>query len=361
MMIKMSCLVSVVVPIYKVEEYIDKCITSILCQTFRDIEIILVNDGSPDKCGQVAEAYASKDPRIKVIHKENGGLSSARNVGIGVAIGDYILFVDADDWIDPNMIEKMYSASKVADADLVICNYRRIYKDREEEDVLHLENQSFNINDMGLAEYFYSYYFPYVHGHEVWNKLYKREIIIKNDLIFEKNVEVFSEDLLFNLYFLCHINVMVSLKASFYNYLQRDNSIMNSSQPNLKQSYSLFEKFSMHSEKSGKSEELKEILPLLFYVLIQEAIYYVVKSGEDINAIYIKLKEISKGEIYRKNISQLITSKATKTFFKKRKLGVGMEIKCRLFSLICLCNFYYLIATWKYYSNNGHKTITSNR
>ncbi|MBZ9687780.1 glycosyltransferase [Clostridium estertheticum] len=356
----MSCSVSVVVPIYKVEEYIDKCITSILCQTFRDIEIILVDDGSPDKCGQVAESYANQDLRIKVIHKENGGLSSARNVGLGVATGDYILFVDSDDWIDPTMIEKMYNASKKVAADLVICNYRRVYKDREEENCLHLENQSFNLNDIGLKEYFYSYYFPYVHGHEVTNKLYKREIIIKNDLKFEKNVEVFSEDLLFNLYFLCHINVIFSLKDSLYNYLQRDNSIMHSSQPNLKQSYILFEKFSVHSEEAGKSEELKEILPLLFYVLIQEAIYYVVKSGEDINTIHIKLKEISKAEIYRKNTSQLITSKATKTFFKKRKLGVRMEIKCRLFSLICLCNFYYLIAAWKYYSINGHKTKTSN-
>lgn len=347
----MSCSVSVVVPIYKVEEYIDKCITSILCQTLSDIEIILVDDGSPDKCGQIAEYYANQDPRIKVIHKDNGGLSSARNAGLGIATGDYIQFVDSDDWIDPTMIEKMYNASKKVASDLVICNYRRVYKDQVEEDFLHLENEYFNLNDIGLQEYFYSYYFPYVHGHEVTNKLYKREIIIKNDLKFEKNVEVFSEDLLFNLYFLCHINVISSLKDTFYNYLQRGNSIMNSSQPNqIKQSYILFEKFSLHSAKAGKSEELKEILPLLFYELIQEAINYVVKSGADINAIHIKLKEISKAEIYRKNTWQLITSKATKTFFKKRKLGVGMEIKCRLFSLLCLCNFYYLTATWKYYS-----------
>jgi len=357
----MSCLVSVVVPMYKVEEYIDKCITSILNQTFKFIEIIIVDDGSPDKCGQIAEAYANEDPRIKVIHKENGGLSSARNVGLGVAIGDYILFIDSDDWIEPTMIEKMYNASKEVSADLVICNYRRVYKDCLEEDVLQLKNESFNLNDISLEEYFYSYYFPYVHGHEVTNKLYKREIIIKNNLKFEKNTEVFSEDQLFNLYFLCHINVISSIKDTCYNYVQRTNSIMSSSKPNLKQSYILFERFSVHLEQAGKFEELKEILPLLFYELIQEAIYYVVKSGEDINSIYIKLKEISKAEIYRKNTAQLVTRKATKIFFKKRKLGVAMEIKCRLFSLLCLCNFYYFIAAWKYHSINGQKNVDSNR
>ena len=96
--------VSIIVPIYNVEKYIHKCIDSILSQTFTDFELILVDDGSPDKCGEICEQYALKDNRIKVVHKENGGLSDARNAGIDVASGKYIYFIDSDDWISPNSI-----------------------------------------------------------------------------------------------------------------------------------------------------------------------------------------------------------------------------------------------------------------
>ena len=96
--------VSIIVPVYKVEKYLRKCIDSIINQTLKDIEIILVDDGSPDNCGKICDEYAAKDTRIKVIHKENGGLSSARNAGMEVAEGEYIGFVDSDDWIESDLI-----------------------------------------------------------------------------------------------------------------------------------------------------------------------------------------------------------------------------------------------------------------
>jgi len=117
-------LISIIVPIYKVEKYLRRCLESILQQTYTNLEIILVDDGSPDGCPKICDEYAINDTRVKVIHKTNGGLSSARNAGLDIATGEWIGFVDSDDWILPNMYEKLYSVAKRESSDLVICGYR---------------------------------------------------------------------------------------------------------------------------------------------------------------------------------------------------------------------------------------------
>ena len=119
-------LISVIVPIYKVEKYLSKCIESIIAQEYSNIEIILVDDGSPDNCGKICNDYAIKDNRIKVIHKENGGLSSARNAGIDIAQGEYIGFVDSDDTIEPYMYEKLYNAISVSYTHLTLPTNREV-------------------------------------------------------------------------------------------------------------------------------------------------------------------------------------------------------------------------------------------
>ena len=118
--------VSIVVPIYNVEKYLKQCIESIINQTLQDIEIILVDDGSPDNCPQICDEYAKKDSRIKVVHKKNGGLSSARNAGIEVATGDFIGFVDSDDYIELDMYEKMYNIAKENHVDFVVSDYYKV-------------------------------------------------------------------------------------------------------------------------------------------------------------------------------------------------------------------------------------------
>ena len=117
----MSDLVSIIVPIYGVEEYLSKCIDSIINQTYKNLEIILVDDGSPDKCPDICDAFEKKDERIKVIHKKNGGLSDARNAGIDTAHGDYIVFVDSDDWIENTMVEHLLFACKKYNVEMATC------------------------------------------------------------------------------------------------------------------------------------------------------------------------------------------------------------------------------------------------
>src|SRR5690554_2626737 len=116
-------LLSIIVPVYNMEQYIEKCIMSIFLQTYKNIEIILIDDGSTDNSGNLCDKYSVIDPRVKVIHKENGGLSSARNAGLEVAMGEYIGFVDPDDWIEPTMYETMYSNIKKNKSEICICNY----------------------------------------------------------------------------------------------------------------------------------------------------------------------------------------------------------------------------------------------
>lgn len=115
--------VSIIVPVYKVEKYLDKCIESIISQTYKDLEIILVDDGSPDNCGGICDEYATKDSRIRVIHKENGGLSDARNAGLNIATGEYIMFVDSDDYITENMVEILYNKIQSDKSDMAVCSY----------------------------------------------------------------------------------------------------------------------------------------------------------------------------------------------------------------------------------------------
>lgn len=121
--------ISVIVPVYNVERYLEKCIESICCQTFADLEIILVDDGATDRSGAICDEWSRRDPRIRVIHKENGGLSDARNAGMEVAVGDWYMFVDSDDTITPDTIERLYKAATQHQCEMAVCNMVRIYDD----------------------------------------------------------------------------------------------------------------------------------------------------------------------------------------------------------------------------------------
>ena len=121
-------LISIIVPVYKVEKYLEKCVKSILNQTYTNLEIILVNDGSPDECGRLCDELAKVDDRIRVFHKENGGLSDARNYGVERASGEYIGFVDSDDYIHESMYEKLYEAIKKSGTEISECGVTRVYK-----------------------------------------------------------------------------------------------------------------------------------------------------------------------------------------------------------------------------------------
>lgn len=207
--------ISVIVPVYKVEPYIHKCVDSILAQTFTDYELILVDDGSPDTCGNICDEYAQKDARIHVIHKENGGLSDARNAGMKIACGEYVIFVDSDDYIDVDMLSYLYENLKKADADMATCGIYEVYADRiekqeEEPDFVCSGEEAFRCILRGHT----------IRG-EIWNKLIKRSCI--SDLEFPKGK--LYEDIFYTVDMMQRIKkVAVGTKPKYY-YLHRSDSI----------------------------------------------------------------------------------------------------------------------------------------
>lgn len=169
----MGELVSVIVPIYKVEDYLDKCVNSIKNQTYKNLEIILVDDGSPDRCPQMCDNYAKEDSRIKVVHRNNGGLSAARNSGLEIATGKYIGFVDSDDYIHSRMYEILVKHLKENDADLAVCRVQDVFEISEELSLPKEEKVEFMTNIQALKSVYSEWGTDMV---VAWNKLYKREI-----------------------------------------------------------------------------------------------------------------------------------------------------------------------------------------
>ena len=215
--------VSVIVPVYKVEQYLDKCVQSILDQTFRDFELLLVDDGSPDRCGEMCEAWAKKDDRIRVIHKPNGGLSDARNAGIGQADGDYLLFVDSDDWIEKDMLETLYGLIRDADADMACCNFRSINEDGTQ----HWDDAVITPG-VWTEEDFWKQFFSsnaQTYCNVAWNKLYKKELFDQVRYpVGRINEDVYT---LYALVSQCK-KIAATDKIGYY-YLFRAGSIMNRS------------------------------------------------------------------------------------------------------------------------------------
>lgn len=142
---------SVIVPVYKVEDYLERCIKSILQQTYKDFELILVDDGSPDNCGIMCDEFAKKDDRIIVIHQENAGLSAARNAGLAIARGKYILFVDSDDWILESTTIKLADIINKKNPDIIVFGYSNIYENKEEQVIYNVEGLSLEILKKNLS------------------------------------------------------------------------------------------------------------------------------------------------------------------------------------------------------------------
>lgn len=209
--------ISIIIPVYKVEQYLEKCIDSVCSQSYRNLEIILVEDGSPDRCYEMCDLYAKMDYRIKVIHKENQGLSEARNDGLKMASGDYIAFVDSDDWIDNDMLETMLNACRQYGADIAVCAPRWIFGkqkiEKGEGKIYCCEGRIALIHHI-LCEYNFS--------NSAWGKLYKKEIV--KDLRFPAGV--FYEDFIFTVNALYRSKKCVDIDLSKYNYVYRNDSIM---------------------------------------------------------------------------------------------------------------------------------------
>lgn len=241
--------VSVIVPVYNVEKYIKKCLESLVNQTLRDIEIIVVNDGSQDKSKEIIAEYVRKYPNIVYVEKENGGLSDARNYGMKYAKGEYIAFVDSDDYVDTTMYEKMYNKAVEEKADYVECDFYWEYPDKLKKDVgIRYSNKK----DM------------LVYARVVaWNKLIKREIIHNE---FPKGL--YYEDVEFFYKLIPYINKFAFVKEPLVYYVQRENSIVNKQGAKTAQIFQVLDNVIKYYKENDLYEEYKEQLEYTYSRLL---------------------------------------------------------------------------------------------
>lgn len=215
--------ISVIIPVYKVEPYLDACVSSVVGQTFSDLEILLVDDGSPDRCPELCDAWAQKDPRVRVIHQENGGLSAARNTGIGAAKGEFLAFVDSDDMLEPDALRRAWEAQQACQADLVIFNL--VYVDEHNHPLPAPDFSGFR-DEILTADEVWQRYFALaeqkIYYVVAWNKLYRRELF--KTLRYAPGKRYEDQFLLPGLLDQC--KTVACLRYVGYRYAQRGGSIM---------------------------------------------------------------------------------------------------------------------------------------
>lgn len=265
---ELSALVSIIVPVYNVEDYLGKCVNSLQEQTYKNIEIILIDDGSQDHCPQVCENLASVDSRIKVVHKANGGLSSARKAGLSVALGDYVMFVDGDDWIDNQTVQCCVEIAVKDQADCVLFSYVREYEDRSLPNPLFERDYQFNSLDsenkihrrlIGPVQEELQTPQKLDNFSSVCMKLYRTDVARKGRIVSERVVGS-SEDTVFNLYALDGCKNISYINSCFYHYRKTNvRSLTSQYKSDLVDKWDkLYEIFEEYMSATGNSEAYRE-------------------------------------------------------------------------------------------------------
>lgn len=294
----MKDFVSMIVPIYNKEPYLKQCIDSILHQTYQNLEIILIDDGSIDNSFSICKEYAKKDKRIKLYHQENKGVSEARNKGLKHATGEYLSFVDADDFIEPNMIENMLKKLKTQQSDIVVCNFERMGKSYYKKEDRLLEKSEI------YEAIFYT---------SCCNKLYKKTLFKKEKF----GNYSYAEDMMLNFHILKKVNkIYFNFSSVYYHYNNHSNSLSNTN--NLKKLESLKQLDEMiEFLKENKLDNLYQRMLVYHFILFGETLYFV------------KQKKVSKEDL--KPYEELFQH--YKKEIKKEKLSLYNRMKVTLFLL----------------------------
>lgn len=335
----MNILLSIIVPVYKVDKFLPRCMNSLLNQTLKDIEIILVDDESPDDCPQLCEQYAKTYSHIKVIHKKNEGLGFARNTGLEVALGEYVAFIDSDDFIDPDMFENLYQYAKKNDCDVVFCGYN-IYRDKQhiikcqefpDYSVYKGKEQVTNVlmNMVGADP---SHYSDVRLLMSVWRAIYSRSIIEKNHLRFVSEREYIAEDIIFHLDFLPHCLNIGFIPQTHYYYCDNGTSLTRSYRADRFNKeiflyYSIKERLAKIGSQQSYRNRLDRYLLMKTRVCISQQVRYINLLGYKVS---------------RQNIKDIINSQEVDKLLYSYPYKL-LPVKHRLFFLLLKYHLYDLI------------------
>jgi len=254
--------VSIIVPVYNVYPYLERCLDSLVNQTLKEIEIIVVNDGSPDQSQEIIDRYAKRDERIIPLKKKNGGLSDARNYGLKYAKGEYISFIDSDDYVDVTILKKMYAKAKSEKCDLVECDCYWEYPDRKVLDKSHIVDSYF-VDIRVMA----------------WNKLYRHSLLKKTGVLFPLGLQY--EDISFCYQLLPYVKKIGYVDEALYYYIQRDTSIANTSNTRVREVYDNIKLVLDYYKKQGFYEKYEKELEYVTTKLILGRNFYRICALKD--------------------------------------------------------------------------------
>lgn len=347
--------VSIIVPVYNAEEHLKECVDSVLAQTLEEFELILIDDGSTDKSPEICDEFA-KDPRIRVIHKENAGPGEARNTGLEAATGEFIGFVDADDFVSPNMFKLLYEAAEKENADLAICDFIAQKKDSSLN--IKSDNSGDNVYekaavDESILPYFFGYtdsemlhyksFYPFAdYASYIWLCIFRTSVIKDNNIHFESQKTYFNEDNLFNLSVVANSKKIVHIAKYLYFYGDSDSSLTKSYNPDfLKAKVNRYGYLLNFIHKKGLPQNYRKRLRNKICIeSINIVNYYVNAKGPHFGEKYKKLREVVNNETIRKALNDL-NLKALP--FSKIKIFLTFEKKRMVFMMYLLSNAYNLL------------------
>lgn len=349
--------VSIIVPIYNTDPFLTQCLESLVNQTLQEIELILVDDGSTDRCGEIVESFAKRDPRIRVIRQENKGVSAARNAGLEVATGEYIGFMDSDDWADPSMFQFLYEKAKEHDADLHVCDFFEESDDRVVSAHRGIIDELVNVNQSSRTEYLSEYAFNNRYTGCVMNKLYKSALINHYRLRFEEAFENSSEDTLFNYLCLTHLQRVVSSGMSLFHYRIRAGSLSQGYRPRyLEHKRLLCERFCEHVEEHGLSEPLHHFCDGLWFMSFMVVVNYSKKKGIGTSKTIQAFKRVFREKKTREPFKRFAFGKAASLYSRYKHKNGAQQFLMRLFAFFLYIKFWFglrlLITLKKGRSNN---------
>jgi len=303
--------ISVIIPVYNVEQYLSQCLESVVSQTLSDIEIVVVDDGSPDESSKIYQSYADKDSRIIIVKKENAGVSKARNTGLMHATGDWVIFIDSDDWMATDACEILYREAVNNDVDMVIADVY-IHHEKSVNERVHVFSESFVSEDRKLIKQYKKSIIGYAYNPKPykkctmptglggpWNKLVKRSILSENNILYDSYVNGIFDDCLFSLEVLEHVKKIAYVACPVYYYRMVATSLLHRYKANiLDTNYRIFERIQKHIQKYERWEDFKGAF-----------FFYVVRRLDESLGVYFFAKENPQSFRERLNsLKQLILS-----------------------------------------------------
>ena len=297
--------VSVIVPVYNAEKYLDQCLSSITKQSYKNLEIIVIDDGSTDNSPKLCDIWKSKDSRVTIIKQENGGAGVARNTGIKKATGTYICFLDSDDYMDKSTIEKCVKAMEEVQADAVVCGSNRLSEDGKINPI-PMKNKKLIYKEKEVQEQLLASFFTGSKGSgvSVWGKFYRLDIIKDNHLLFQSEREIYSEDALFNLSYFAKVSSAVIVPENLLYHLENADSISHSYQEERESKKDIFLLEALKIvEKEQMAESVSFHIQARYHAYVMNSLKQIMGSKDGFKAKADLLEWMYEKETFRNTLS----------------------------------------------------------